>query len=61
MPTGCRQEESAGLTWGQVNLKAGTVTFLKTKTSRPRAIRLEPDTLAMLTAMPHFLGSDTVF
>ncbi|WP_094305295.1 tyrosine-type recombinase/integrase [Azospirillum brasilense] len=59
--TGCRQEEAAGLTWGQVNLKAGTVTFLKTKTSRPRTIRLEPETVAMLTALPRFLGSDAVF
>ncbi|MCW2243620.1 site-specific integrase [Azospirillum canadense] len=59
--SGCRQEEAAGLTWGQVNLKAGTVTFLKTKTSRPRTIRLEPETVAMLTALPRFLGSDAVF
>ena len=59
--TGCRQEEAAGLTWRQVNLKSGTVTFLKTKTNRPRTIRLEPDTLTMLTALPHFLGSDAVF
>ena len=59
--TGCRQKEAAGLTWGQVNLKAGTVTFLKTKTSRPRTIRLEAATVEMLAAFPRFLGSDAVF
>ncbi|WP_145702233.1 tyrosine-type recombinase/integrase [Azospirillum baldaniorum] len=58
---GCRQEEVAGLTWKLVNRKAETVTFLKTKTSRLRTIRLDPDTLTMLTALPHFLGSDAVF
>jgi integrase len=59
--TGCRQEEAAGLTWPQINLKAGTVTFTKTKTSRPRTIRIEPGIQQMLASLPRFLGSDVVF
>jgi integrase len=38
--TGCRQEEVAGLEWRNVSLAKGTVTLLRTKTSRPRTIRL---------------------
>lgn len=59
--TGCRQEEAAGLVWSQVDLKGGLVTFTKTKTSRPRTIRLEPGTVEMLKALPRYLGSDAVF
>lgn len=59
--TGCRQEEAAGLTWPQINLKAGTVTFTKTKTSRPRTIHLEPSMVQMLEALPRFLNSEVVF
>lgn len=59
--TGCRQEEAAGLTWSQVSLKAGTVTFTKTKTSRPRTIRLDQPLVQMLDALPRFLGSEFVF
>lgn len=59
--TGCRQEEAASLTWSQINIKAETVTFTKTKSSRPRTIRLEPAMARMLDGLPRFLGSDVVF
>lgn len=38
--TGMRQEEAASLEWTEVDLFAGTVTLLRTKTSRPRVINL---------------------
>ena len=59
--TGCRQEEAAGLEWKQIDLKAETATFIKTKTSRPRTITLEPETARWLSALPRFLGSPAVF
>lgn len=38
--SGCRQEEVAGLEWRNVSLPKGQVTLVRTKTSRPRTIRL---------------------
>jgi len=38
--TGAREEEAAGLEHGQLDPRAGEVTFLKTKTGRPRTILL---------------------
>lgn len=59
--TGCRQEEAAGLTWDQVKLDRGDVTFIKTKNSRPRTIRLPAEVVVMLRAMPRHLRSPWVF
>ena len=59
--TGCRQEEAAGLEWPQVDLAGGTVSFLKTKTNRPRTIALSADTVAMLASAPRYLKSRAVF
>ncbi|MBP2314593.1 hypothetical protein [Azospirillum soli] len=47
--------------WGQVNFKAGTVNFLKTKTSCPTTITPEPATVEILSALARFLGSVVVF
>lgn len=48
--TGCRQEEAAGLEHGQLRLDRQEVLLLRTKTRRPRVIRLvnpaAPDGLA---------------
>lgn len=38
--TGCREEEAASLELAQLRLERGEATFLKTKTRRPRTIRL---------------------
>lgn len=38
--TGCREEEAAGLERTQVDARRGEVTFLRTKTNRPRTIAL---------------------
>lgn len=40
--TGMRQQEAVSLEWGQIDPTRGTVTLLKTKTSRPRTIELTP-------------------
>jgi integrase len=40
LDTGVREAEAVGLEWSQVDLQAGTVTLTKTKTNRPRVIRL---------------------
>lgn len=39
--TGMRQQEAARLEWRDVDMQAGTVTLVRTKTSRPRVIRLD--------------------
>lgn len=38
--TGCRQEEVAGLEWRHVALAKGTFALVRTKTGRPRTLRL---------------------
>lgn len=59
--TGCRQEEAAGLERGQIDHRRGEVMLLKTKTSRPRRIRVAPETLKMLGSLPVTLASPYVF
>ncbi|MEI8397403.1 MAG: site-specific integrase [Rhodospirillaceae bacterium] len=59
--TGCRQEEAAGLEWRHIDLRSGAITFAKTKTSRPRTIGLEPDTVRWLSTLPRYLGGQAVF
>lgn len=46
--TGCRQEEAASLERHQVNFKAGTITFGRTKTKAPRAIEIRPSVRRLL-------------
>lgn len=38
--TGCRLEEATRLRWSEVDLEAGTITILQTKTGQPRVIRM---------------------
>jgi integrase len=59
--TGCRQEEAAALEWGQVDLRAGEIMLTKTKTSRPRRIRIDAETVALLAAAPRTLATKHVF
>jgi integrase len=46
--TGCRQEEAAGLERQHVDLKAGTITFARTKTAAPRVIPMTPSMRRLL-------------
>lgn len=53
--TGCRQQEAVTIEWEQIDLARGEITFLKTKTSRPRTIRIadcRPGLSAQLTGTP---------
>lgn len=62
--SGARLMEGATLRWGQVDLQAGTVTFLQTKNGRPRVLRLKTkggDAGALLRAMPRHPATDLVF
>jgi integrase len=58
---GCRQEEAAGLTWPQVRLSRCEVFLTKTKTDRPRVIRIGVETVKLLSALPRHLNSKMVF
>lgn len=62
--TGMRQEEAAALEWRDVDLKAGTVRLVKTKTSRPRVVRLQSpggDARPILARLPRSLATPFVF
>lgn len=60
--TGCRQMEAVTLEWDDIDLPSSTATFRRTKTSRPRTIRLRPQTVIMLRARPRQLrASPLVF
>lgn len=59
--TGMRQEEAAGLEWSQVDPRDGTVTLLRTKTNRPRVIKISDDAAGTLAGTPRYLGCPYVF
>jgi integrase len=59
--TGCRQEEAASLTWDDIDLGGGTLTFRRTKTGKARTIRLDAETRALLEGLPRSLGTRHVF
>ncbi|MBP2302865.1 hypothetical protein [Azospirillum picis] len=42
-------------------LKSGTVTFTRTKSSLPRSVNLEPSLVQLLEGRPRFLNSEFVF
>lgn len=58
---GCRQEEGASLEWPQVRLQRSEILLTKTKTDRPRVIRIGEETVALLAALPRHLTSKLVF
>ncbi|MGB8840406.1 MAG: tyrosine-type recombinase/integrase [Aliidongia sp.] len=58
---GCRQEEGAGLTWSQVRLPRNEILLTKTKTDRPRVIRIGNETVKPLSALPRHMTSRMVF
>lgn len=59
--TGCRQEEAADLEWTQVDLTRGELQLIRTKTSRPRRIRLSEEAIALLAPLPRSLVGRYVF
>jgi integrase len=40
---GCRVSEAQKMEWGRINLSSGRIHFVKTKTSRPRALPISVD------------------
>ena len=58
---GCRQEEAASLEWRDVDLRAGTVTFARTKTRSPRVVALSPRCAAMLGGLERHRALAYVF
>lgn len=58
---GCRQEEAASLEWHQVDLRAATCHFPKTKTGRPRTITLSPPAVDLLKSLPRYIKPKAVF
>lgn len=59
--TGCRQEEAAGLEWPQVALERGELQFVRTKTGRPRRIRLSEAAITLLQPLPRSMATRYVF
>ena len=53
--------EGVSLEWSDLDMANATVTFRRTKTSRPRTVRLRPETVAMLRARPRSLATPLVF
>jgi integrase len=49
--TGCRVGEALSLEWGDIDLKAGRVTFTKTKTNHNRTVPVPARALKMLERM----------
>jgi integrase len=49
---GARQEELFGLKWNKVDLESGRVTFLRTKSNKPRTIRLSDEARALFAGLP---------
>jgi integrase len=60
LTTGARQMEVMGLTWRDLDLTAGTVTFRHTKNRTHRAVGLVPELVELLKARRGF-GADLVF
>jgi integrase len=58
---GCRQEEAASLEWRQIDMLAATCHFPKTKTGRPRTIRLSAAAVSLLNVIPRQIRSRFVF
>ena len=58
---GCRQEEGASLEWPQIRLQRAEILLTKTKTDRPRVIRIGEETVELLAALPRHLKSKVVF
>lgn len=62
--TGVRLNEAASLEWSEVDLAAGTVSLIRTKTNRPRVIRLRTiagDATPVLSARARHPRSALVF
>ncbi len=61
--TGMRLREVLGLTWSQVDMKAGVVKLAAqdTKTEEPRTVFLTSRVQEALASLPRYLKSDSVF
>lgn len=59
--TGCRQDEARTLTWQQLDMQRGTITFTQTKTGIPRVIEATPATMRLLRRQPRRPTTDEVF
>lgn len=54
--TGARVSEALELDWADVDLRAGRVTFRRTKNGRERRYDLPPAAIAALSTLPHRAG-----
>lgn len=61
MYTGLRASEQWGLTWGDVDMRAATVTVRKSKSGKARHVELNDTSLAILRKLPRSLTDDRVF
>jgi integrase len=59
--TGARQEELASLSWSEVDAERREMAFLKTKTHRPRTIKLSSEAAAFFQNLPRHTKSEAVF
>ena len=61
LATGARKNELLTLTWSDVDLKNGLLTFEKTKSGRHRAVPVTGQALAVLRAIPRRLDTTLLF
>ena len=61
LTTGARRMEVMGLTWRDLDLTSGVVTFRQTKNRTTRAVGLVPAVVEILKARPRGIGSALVF
>lgn len=59
--TGARKSELLELTWDDVDLKAGTITFRETKNREDHVLPLAAEAVKLLKALPRTLGNPYVF
>jgi len=59
--TGMRLQEAGGLEWPAVDLARGEVQLLRTKTGRPRTLKLTPEAAGTLAGTPRHISSPYVF
>lgn len=61
LATGARKAELLGLTWRDVDLSRGLITFEQTKSGKRRAVPVTGAALDLLRAIPRQIGTELLF
>ena len=58
---GCRVNEAQSLPWERINISSGRIHFIKTKTSKPRALPISDEVLSILMQSKKLRSQSTPF